>query len=115
MGDDATTDDAKRALLPGSLYELKKAVLAPRTAYRRRNEPDMEGPIRQMFELSYYNTPTYDFLKATMANPDILVDVDADESCIVLDVGAYIGQWTTKIIDRYGATVHAFEPAAAGL
>jgi FkbM family methyltransferase len=112
---DPAIDEPKRPRLPGSLYELKKAVLAPRTAYRRRQERDMDGPVRQMFELSYYNTPTYDFLKATMANPDILVDVDADESCVVLDVGAYVGQWTKKVVDRYGATVHAFEPAASAL
>jgi FkbM family methyltransferase len=98
-----------------SLYELKKAVLTPRTAYRRRQERDMEEAARRMFELSYYNTPTYDFLKATMENPDILADVELDESGIVVDVGAYIGQWSKKIADRYGSTVFAFEPMDAGL
>ena len=98
-----------------TLYELKKAVLTPRTAYRRRQERGMEEAAQRMFELSYYNTPTYDFLKATMENPDILVDVDIGPHSIVVDVGAYVGQWSKKIADRYGSTVYAFEPMDAGL
>lgn len=98
-----------------SVYQLKKAVLRPRTAWYRRKERDMEEPIHSMFEANYYRRQCYEFLGATVAHPDILVDVEADERSIVLDVGAYTGQWTSKVVDRYGCQVYAFEPAPAGV
>lgn len=94
-----------------SLYAAKKALLAPRTARRRRAAGEMADTTRQIFELSYYSDATFGFLEATMENPEILVDADLDEQSVVLDVGAFVGQWCEKVAHRYGATVHAFEPA----
>jgi FkbM family methyltransferase len=94
-----------------SLYEFKKALLTPRTSYRRRKTGELADTTRQIFELSYYATPVYDFLGATMANPDILIDAPLDESSVVLDVGAFVGQWCEKIDDRYGCRIHAYEPS----
>jgi len=111
----ATTDRPTRRLPRPSLYELKKWVLTPRTRRKRRQEADMDERARTMFELHYYRRQMYDFLGATMANPDILVDVDLDEHSVVLDVGAFVGHWADKIDKRYGSRIYAFEPAAAGV
>ena len=97
-----------------SLYKLKTTLLAPRTAYMRRKESDMDGLARTMFELHYYRKPLYDFTAATMANRDILVDADIDQDSVVLDVGAFNGDWSQKIWDRYRPTIHGFEPAPSG-
>jgi FkbM family methyltransferase len=97
-----------------TLYQMKKTLLAPRTAYMRRKERDMDGIARTMFELHYYRKPLYDFTAATMANRDILVDVDIDRTSMVLDVGAFNGDWSQKIWDRYQPTIHGFEPAPSG-
>jgi FkbM family methyltransferase len=97
-----------------SLYRLKKGVLAPRTAYMRHKERNMDGLARTMFELHYYRRTLYDFTAATMANPDILVDVDIDRDSVVLDVGAFNGDWSQKLWDRYQPTIYGFEPAPSG-
>jgi FkbM family methyltransferase len=97
-----------------SLYTVKKTLLAPRTAYMRRKEKDMDGLARTMFELHYYRKPLYDFTAATMANRDILIDADIDENSIVLDVGAFDGDWAQKVWDRHQPVIHGFEPAPSG-
>jgi FkbM family methyltransferase len=99
-----------------SLYSAKKAVLYPRTVYMRRvKERDMDDRVRKMFEVNYYRKPLYAFTGATMRNPEILVDADLAADSVVLDVGAYIGAWSEKVSDRYGCTIHAFEPASVAL
>jgi FkbM family methyltransferase len=99
-----------------SIYSAKKAALYPRTLYMRRvKERDMDERVRKMFEDNYYRKPLYDFTAATMANRDILVDADLDSDSVVLDVGAYVGDWSLKIFERHACTVHAFEPASVAL
>lgn len=56
------------------------------------------------------------FFLATADNPDILIDVELPEGAVVLDVGAYIGEWSERVLQRADARgprdlrVHAFEP-----
>lgn len=38
------------------------------------------------------------------------LDYDLNESSIVLDVGGYEGDFAAEIYERYGSTVHIFEP-----
>jgi FkbM family methyltransferase len=57
----------------------------------------------------------YAFMTATAANPDILVEADIDERSIVLDVGAFVGEWSEQISKRYGSTIYAFEPNPSSL
>jgi FkbM family methyltransferase len=94
-----------------SLYELKKAILTPRTAYRRRTWPAGDDTTRGIYERSYYRRPVHDFYAAAMENPELLVDFDIDADSIAIDVGAYIGRWSRRISERYAPTIHAFEPA----
>jgi FkbM family methyltransferase len=97
------------------LYELKKALLRPYSARVRRGLGDLDPISRAMLDLHYYRRPMLEFMAATYENPDILTDADLDADCVVLDVGAYLGEWTARVIDRYGATVHAFEPSPTEL
>ena len=71
----------------------------------------MDERAKAMFDSNYYRKPMYDFLRATMQNRDILIDADLDETSIVLDVGAFDGDWAEKVSDRYYCNVHAFEPS----
>jgi FkbM family methyltransferase len=94
-----------------SRYELKKAVLRPRTAWRRRRTPDADPYIRAALEAHYYRKPMWDFIHATAAQPDILVAFEVPAGGDVVDVGAYDGSWCEQVLDRNpGARAWAFEP-----
>jgi len=101
--------------VPRSRYELKRALLWPRRAYRRWREPTRDRMARSMLELHSYSRPLYAFMAATAKQPDLLFDVDLTEESIVLDVGAYDGAWAQGIVDRSGARVYAFEPDPTSL
>jgi FkbM family methyltransferase len=101
--------------MPVSLYGAKRALLAPRTAYMRRKSKDMSPLGQKMLDAQYYRRPMYAFMTATAANPDILVEADIDERSIVLDVGAFVGEWSEQISNRYGSTIYAFEPNPSAL
>ncbi len=96
--------------MPVSLYAAKRTLLAPRTAYKRRRAKDVSPLGRMMLEAQYYRRPMYDFMAATAENPDILVDAEIDERSVVLDVGAFVGEWSDKVSRRYGSRIYAFEP-----
>ena len=95
-------------ILP-SPYQLKKALLLPYTAYRRKQEKG-EGFIRGALEVHYYRPAFYTWLNAVMDTPDLLYLADLDTDSIVLDVGAYFGEWAEEIATRYDPTILAFEP-----
>jgi FkbM family methyltransferase len=96
--------------MPVSLYTAKKAILSPRIAYMRHKEKDKSPLGRRMLEQQYYRRSMYEFMAATVANPDILVEADIDRGSVVFDVGAFVGEWSEKISQRYGSTIYAFEP-----
>ena len=50
-------------------------------------------------------------IDAAAANPDILTDADLDRSSIVVDAGAFVGEWAGPIEDRYHPRLYAFEPS----
>jgi FkbM family methyltransferase len=93
-----------------SPYQLKKALLYPRKLYMRQKENLEEGFIRSALELHYYRPAFYKWLAAINANRHLLIEADIDADSVVLDAGAYTGEWAQEIIDRYNPTVHAFEP-----
>jgi FkbM family methyltransferase len=93
-----------------SLYTIKKALLAPRTAYKRRREKRADEFSRSLLELHHYGRPVYDFICASASNPDLLHDADLDHRSVVLDVGAYDGDWSENISRRFGSKIFAFEP-----
>ena len=93
-----------------SLYSFKRASLTPRTLYRRRREQASDGLARQMLELHYYSGALYRFIDASLAKPDLLHDFPIGPSSTVVDVGAYVGEWSGPVAVRSGAHVYAFEP-----
>lgn len=96
--------------MPVSRYAVKRLALTPRTAYRRRRHRDLEPLARQLLETSLYGRSMYDFIAAVAAKPDLLTDVPITEEGVALDLGAYIGEWSKAVAERYGCTVYAFEP-----
>ena len=98
------------ALKLPSLYQLKKAVLYPRKLYMRHKEKFEPGFMRSAMELHYYRPAFYRWCGAVGANPDLLHEADIGPDSVVLDAGAYIGEWAQDIMDRYNPTIHAFEP-----
>jgi len=96
-------------MLP-SLYQIKKTLMYPRKAYMRHKENLAPGFLRSAMELHYYRPAFYKWLKSIGANNLLLHEVDIDANSIVLDAGAYTGEWAQEILDLYNPTIHAFEP-----
>ncbi len=53
----------------------------------------------------------YDFMAAIGANPDLLTDMPITSEAVALDLGAYEGDWTARMVDRHRCRVYAFEPS----
>jgi FkbM family methyltransferase len=64
-----------------------------------------------MLELHGYSAPLFSFIEATAANPDLLIDAPLDADSVVVDGGAYVGEWAARVHDRYGSRIVAFEPS----
>jgi FkbM family methyltransferase len=96
-----------------NLYRIKKTLLAPYVRYMRHRERHLDGFIKAALELHYYRPSMYRFIGATVHKPDILHDAPVPQGAVVLDVGAYIGDWAAAILERYQPTLYAFEPDPA--
>ena len=97
------------SLLPSS-YELKKALLWPRTLFMRWKYRNSSRSIKTMMELHYYSPALIDFVGATFVNKHILHEADIGADSVVVDVGAFTGSWAQHIVDRYDPIIYAFEP-----
>mgnify|MGYP001826442852 CR=1 FL=1 len=97
------------ALLP-SPYQLKNWLMHPRKLYMKRKEKLGPGFLRSALELHYYRPAFYRWLGARAADEHLLHDAAIDGNSIVLDVGAYIGEWAQEMDERYRPVIHAFEP-----
>ncbi|MEZ5502554.1 MAG: FkbM family methyltransferase [Halioglobus sp.] len=76
----------------------------------RHKENLEQGFIRSALELHYYRPAFYKWLSAINANSQLLHEADIDSDGVVIDAGAYTGEWATEIMERYNPTIHAFEP-----
>jgi FkbM family methyltransferase len=94
-----------------SRYAVKRAALAPRTRYRRYRSRDLDPGVRQLLETQSYGRSMYDFIAAVAANPDLLTDVPITDAGVAVDLGAYVGDWSQRMLERYRCTVYAFEPS----
>lgn len=91
-------------------YRMKRALLSPHTVYKRRRSKHLDHFDRSLLEAQYYRPAMYAFMDAMSANPNLLVEADLDRDSTVLDLGAYIGEWSEQITQRYGSRIYAFEP-----
>ncbi len=77
--------------------------------------------VLSMMESVDYRRSMRGFLRAAGADPDLLIDVDLPEAAVVLDIGAFRGEWARRIlkraVERGPATlhIHAFEPAPGAI
>ncbi len=73
-----------------------------------------------MLEAHDYRPAMRRFLADSGTQPDLLIDVNLPEGALVLDVGAFEGEWTARILGRADAhgprdlRIHAFEPTPSG-
>jgi FkbM family methyltransferase len=60
----------------------------------------------------FYNTKTRSRFLWTLRNGDekISLNYPLDENAVIFDIGAYEGNFTKKIIEKYDCVVYAFEP-----
>jgi FkbM family methyltransferase len=93
-----------------SPYQLKKTLLYPRKIYMRHKENLEPGFMRSALELHYYRPAFYKWLKDRSANEHLLHEADIGPKSVVLDVGAYIGEWAQEITNLYDPAILAFEP-----
>ena len=98
-------------------YTTKRRLLRPLTALRRRRRAGRLNPYTlTVYESHDYRPSMRHFFLATRDNPDILIDVDLPDGSVVVDVGAYIGEWSERILERadergvQDLQIHAFEP-----
>jgi len=97
--------------MPVSLYATKKALLAPRTRLMRRRDATEDKFLRAALELHYYRRPMYAWIEASRAKPDLLHDFPLGDGAVILDVGAYMGEWAVSVAQRHpDARIYSFEP-----
>lgn len=93
-------------------YRARRLLRAPRAAYRRRQLPaDYPAYGRAILELHDYSKAMRGLIEAGTANPGLLTDAHLDRTSIVVDAGAFIGEWAGTIEDRYHPRIYAFEPS----
>jgi FkbM family methyltransferase len=93
-----------------SFYQLKKALLWPRTRFMRYKHRHLQPGMKTMLELHYYRRPMLEFVGALYEDNQILHTANIDQDSIVIDVGAFIGDWSVTIAEKYNPTIYAFEP-----
>jgi FkbM family methyltransferase len=91
-------------------YQLKKALLWPRTLFMRWKYRNSSGPMKSMLELHYYRPAMLEFIGVTLFNQHILHEADIGADSVVIDVGAFTGSWAQHMVDRYDPVIYAFEP-----
>lgn len=93
-------------------YRARRLLRAPRAAYHRRRLPaDYPAYGRAILELHDYSPAMRRMIDAANANPDILTDARLDRDSVVIDIGAFIGEWAEPIERRYHPRIYAFEPS----
>lgn len=96
-------------MLP-SPYQIKKALMLPWKLYKRFRENLEPGFLRSALELHYYRPTFYRWLKAVSNDKNLLHEANLSPESLVLDVGAYTGEWAQEVIALSNPKILAFEP-----
>jgi FkbM family methyltransferase len=89
------------------------ALRRPVVRYRRWRWSGADPMARALLEAVDYRRSMVEFMEATERDPAILLEAHLDEHSVVVDAGAYVGEWSARIADRYGSRIVAFEPVPA--
>jgi FkbM family methyltransferase len=93
-------------------YSLKKATTFPQRSYRRWRYRSADPLAKAMLEAFSYRRAMLEFMGAVAVDPDLLHRAEIDADATVLDVGAYVGEWSEPVAQRYDPTIYAFEPGS---
>jgi FkbM family methyltransferase len=97
-------------------YTTKRWLLRPLTAVRRRRARRLGEINHAVFEAADYRPAIRRFVLAARTQPGILTDVDLSPGAVVLDVGAYDGGWSRRLLrgaetrGQGDLRIYAFEP-----
>ncbi len=94
------------------VYDAKRLLLKPYSAYRKRKLGDLDPFLSAAYALHYYRKPMEQFVGVQGMSGRVLLNTfDIDDQAVVMDVGAYVGDWAVAVLDNHnGPTVHSFEP-----
>src|SRR5205085_4484358 len=91
-------------------YALRRAYRFPIGYVVSRSRRNATPGARQVFEHAVYRRGLIAMRRALRENPDLLIDFQLDEKSVVVDAGAYVGNWTERVARKSGARIYAFEP-----
>lgn len=88
---------------------VRKAVRVPVVAFRRRKYA-AEGEAKLILEAISYRRSIVRYVDAVVADPGFRNDYPLTAESVVVDFGAYQGEWAIEMVERFGCRIHAFEP-----
>ncbi len=95
----------------GSVYRAKRIVRSPIVWWGRRRHADAGPAEREALERMVYRRKARELWGAGVLDPHALYRADLGDDSVIIDVGAFRGEVAETLLDLYGGTVHAFEPA----
>jgi FkbM family methyltransferase len=97
-----------------NMYRIRRVLLAPYISYMRHKERHVDGLVKTAMEATCYSPAFYRFMKAIIANPDLLHEApDLDGESVIFDVGGFDGDWSARVFEKYQAHIYCFEVAPA--
>ena len=91
-------------------YRFRLAYRFPFGFIHSRRKGNSAPGARPIYEHVVYSRALVAMRRALQENPDLLIDFDLDETSIVVDAGAYVGNWSERVARKSGAQIYAFEP-----
>lgn len=95
-------------------YRLKQLLLKPYTAVMSRTL-GRAGPIGQAFQAHNFGPAFVFFFIRGLRNPGLLHIASVDDVRVIVDAGAFDGDWSLRAFEKFGAEVYAFEPSPLSL
>jgi FkbM family methyltransferase len=97
-----------------NLFTIKRGLLAPYVWFMRRRYRAQLAAAPQalvaIVEAQYFRPTLARWLRDLQANPDLPYEAPLDASSVVFDCGAFVGDWSAKIAEKYDPSLYLFEP-----
>lgn len=91
-------------------YRVRRLARKRRAARERPKHAHRHPAVVRMLETSDYSPAAVEFFLANVRDPDLTVDFGLRHDAVVVDVGAFRGDWTEKARAGTFGRVIAFEP-----